>query len=103
MYTRRCTSTTVPRSGGVKPQRRFARRGWRSSRPLITRASVRRPVVFPSSLPCGNDGIGILGMAEASVIPPEGAEVIPFLTIQIVTKDPATVDEIRAKVEQIVL
>src|SRR3954465_11255709 len=103
MYTRRCTSTMVPVSGGVKPQIRLASRGCRARSWLIMPHSSYGTIVFPSSAPRREHEIGILGLAERAVIAAERAVVVALLDVEVVAQDGAAVGEVRAQVEQIVI
>src|SRR5258708_28398868 len=105
MYTRRCTSTTVPRSGGVKPYSQLAIRGFLSSSVPIMGYGGRScggPLVLAAPAPRGEHHARVLGVAEAAVIAAERAEIVAFLHIQIVTQDDAAVAQVGAQVKQIV-
>src|SRR5947207_5781798 len=105
MYTRRCTSTTVPRSGGVKPHTQLASRGLRSRRRAIMGKGPRsrgRPVVLPASLPRREHQARILGAAEAAVVARQRAEVVAVLLVDVVAQDGAAVGEVGAQVEEVV-
>src|SRR5690242_21173639 len=95
----------VPRSGGLKPQIQWARRGWRSSRPAIMPAprSRRGPVVFPSALPRRQHQIGILGLAQRAVVAPERPEIVASLHVEIVPQNGAAVSEVCPEMEQVVV
>src|SRR6185436_8275269 len=106
MYTRRCTSTTVPRSGGVKPHTQLARRGLRSSRRAIMRKGRRScggPVVLAAPLPRRQHEARILRAAEAAVVARQRAEVVAVLHVHVVAQDDAAVSEVGAQLEKIIL
>src|ERR1041384_1155749 len=97
----------VPRSGGLKPQIQWARRGLRSSRPWIMDAvdaarSRRGPVVFPPALPRREHQAGVLGLAQGAVVAPERPEIVASLHVEIVPQNRAAVSEVCPEMEQVV-
>src|SRR5512135_185984 len=102
MYTRRCPSTTLPRSGGEKPYTQSAKREW-ASRLRITHASVRRAFVVPSLLPRSDHSAGIVGLPQAAVVATQGAKVVALFPVEVVAQDDATIAQIDSQVEQVVV
>src|SRR5678815_668830 len=94
----------VPRSGGLKPQIHWARRGLRSSRASIMPAprSCRGAVVLPSALPRPKHQIGVFGPAESSVVAPQRPEIVASLHVEIVPQNRAAVSEVCPEMEQVV-
>src|SRR3954471_6355112 len=94
----------VPRSGGLKPQIHWARRGLRSSRPPIMPAprSRRGPVVLPAAFPRPKHQVGILGLAQGAVVAPQCPEIVASLHVEIVPQNCAAVSEVCPEMEQVV-
>src|SRR3954466_2358422 len=95
----------VPRSGGLKPQIHWARRGLRSSMPPLMSAprSRRGAVVLPSTLPRPEHQIGVVGLAQGAVVAPECPEIVPSLHVEIVPQNGAAVSEVCPEMEQVVV
>src|SRR5436309_11799236 len=61
------------------------------------------PAPHPVTLPRRENGIGIFGSAEATVVASERTEDVAVLLVEIATQDEAAITKVRAQAEQIVL
>src|SRR6185436_14675861 len=95
----------VPRSGALKPQIHWARRGLRPSRPPIMPAarSCGGAVVFPSAPPRPEHQVGVFGPAQGAVVAPERPEIVASLHVEIVPQNRAAVSEVCPEMEQVVV